>query len=409
MASVQQSEEEFFVIDDELWERLVDLTGGTATLCYQCGTCTASCPWGEVRQEPLSVRRFMRRAQIGLQDGGPSLWFCTTCAQCEVYCPRGVNICDVFRSLRTIAWEQRTVEKGLPSLLWSVFWNGNPWTQPPSQRSSWAKNLDIPVFDPTQHEILLYVGCTSSYDKRAQKITLSLVQVLRAANVRFGYLGDEEPCCGESVLSVGHKPYFNEIAKNTMQVFREKGITNLVTISPHCYDVFKNHYPAIIGQEITSSCKHYTQYLAQLLEEGRLELGTPFSSLTDRSAVSGTADKHRKITFQDPCYLGRHNDEYHAPRLVLKAIPGVELIEMENHGQDSLCCGGGGGRMWLETAPGERFSDIRVEEAAKSGANILATACPFCVVCLEDSLKGLGIQDLKVMEVAEIAAASLLL
>jgi heterodisulfide reductase subunit C len=115
MAPVQQSEEEFFVIDDELWERLVDLTGGTATLCYQCGTCTASCPWGEVRQEPLSVRRFMRRAQIGLQDGGPSLWFCTTCAQCEVYCPRGVNICDVFRSLRTIAWEQRTVPRSTKS------------------------------------------------------------------------------------------------------------------------------------------------------------------------------------------------------------------------------------------------------------------------------------------------------
>ncbi|MGB2911193.1 MAG: 4Fe-4S dicluster domain-containing protein, partial [Anaerolineales bacterium] len=190
------------ILDDELWDRIIELTDGAAALCYQCGVCTASCPWGEVKKEPLSVRTFIRRAQLGLADGNESLWLCTACAQCEAYCPRGVNISDVFRSLRTIAWERRSVERGLPSMLWSLYWNGNPWSQPPSQRSLWAKNLDTPIFNPQHHEILLYIGCTSSYDHRAQKIAQSLASLLLAAGVQFGILGDEEPCCGEAVLSV---------------------------------------------------------------------------------------------------------------------------------------------------------------------------------------------------------------
>lgn len=377
------------VIDDALWEHLIDLTGGAAALCYQCGTCTVTCPWGLVRQEPLAVRILMRQAQIGLQDENTGLWLCTTCAQCEAQCPRGVRISDVFRGLRTIAWEQRQVEKGLPSLLWSVFWNENPWAQPPSQRAAWTKGLTLPAFDPNQHEILLYVGCTSSYDRRAQKIARALVQVLNAAGVAYGYLGNEEPCCGESVLSLGHQPYFQEIAANTAGRFHERGVSRLVAISPHCYDVFKRHYPQVSGD---FQPLHYTQYLAQLIDEGRLKF---------------KGSLPRRITFQDPCYLGRHNGEYEAPRRVLSAIPAIELVEMPNARADSLCCGGGGGRMWLETAPGERFSDLRVQEAADTGAEILATACPFCIVCLEDSAKAMQLGDLRTMDVAEIAAIAL--
>jgi Fe-S oxidoreductase len=377
------------VIDDALWERLIELTGGEAASCYQCGTCTATCPWGLVRQEYLSVRTLMRQAQIGLFDGNTDLWLCTTCAQCEAQCPRGVKISEVFRGLRTLAWERRQVEQGLPSLLWSVFWNQNPWSQPPSHRADWSKGIEIPVFDREQHEILLYVGCTSSYDWRAQKITRALVQVLNAAGVGFGYLGSAEPCCGEPVLSLGHKPYFQEIAEDTARLFREKGVSRLVAISPHCYDVFKNHYPLV--------CKdfhpvHYTQYLAELIEQGRLKFSQALQA---------------RITFQDPCYLGRHNGEYEAPRRVLAAIPGVELVEMPKARADGLCCGGGGGRLWLETAPGERFSDLRVQEAARTGAEMLATACPFCIVCLEDSAKVMKLEQLRILDVAEIAAMAL--
>ncbi|MEA3439270.1 MAG: (Fe-S)-binding protein [Chloroflexota bacterium] len=394
-------------INDALWERLIDLTDGAASLCYQCGTCTATCPWGEVRQQPLSVREFIRMAQLGLHDGSENLWLCTTCGQCHVTCPRGVDICQVFRSLRTIAWEDHTVEVGLPSLLWSEFWNGNPWTQPPSQRTAWMKNLSIPKYNPDKHEILLYVGCTSSYDPRAQKIAQALVKVLDAAGVRFGYLGEDEPCCGEAVLSVGHQPYFAEIAENTTHVFQENGVAALVTISPHCYDVFKNHYPVYVGRN-TILPYHYTQYLALLIEQGRLSFASNQTNSSGEN-TGGITDTTQSVTvtFQDPCYLGRHNDEYDAPRQVLNAIPGLELVEMHNHKQFGLCCGGGGGRMWLETAPGERFSDLRVVEAIETSAETLVTACPFCAVCLEDSVKALPSNKLPVMDVAEIAAAAL--
>jgi Fe-S oxidoreductase len=213
--------------------------------------------------------------------------------------------------------------------------------------------------------------------------------VLRAAGIRFAVLGVEEPCCGEAALSVGHQPYFEEIAAHTAQVFQERGVKRLVAISPHCYDVFKNHYPSY---SVDFQPLHYTQLLDELVEAGRLKFKHPLEA---------------RLTFQDPCYLGRHNGEYRAPRRVLEAIPGVELVEMADSGEAALCCGGGGGRMWLETAPGERFSDLRVKGAVETGAGYLATACPFCIVCLEDSAKGMKLEKLQVLDIAEIAALAL--
>jgi Fe-S oxidoreductase len=376
-------------LDDELYEHLVALTGGAAAVCYQCGTCTASCPWGLVREDYLPVRTIIHQAQLGVPGWQEHLWLCTTCGQCETLCPRGVKIIDVFRGLRELAWESNKVEKGLPSLLWSIYWNDNPWSQPPSQRDAWASDLELPVFDPRMHEILLYIGCTSSYDRRAQKIARALVTVLNAAGVKYGYLGQEEPCCGESALSVGNLRYFEEIAQKTGGIFKDKKVTDLVVISPHCNDVFKNHYPKA-GVELKAL--HYTQYLAGLIADGRLKL---------------EGNLQQKITFQDPCYLGRHNGEYEAPRAILKAIPGVELVEMSASRSEGLCCGGGGGRMWLETVNAERFSNLRAKDAESSGADILATACPFCMVCLEDSTRNLGLEELRVLDIAEIAALAL--
>jgi Fe-S oxidoreductase len=250
--------------------------------------------------------------------------------------------------------------------------------------------LSIPIFNPAQHEILLYVGCTASYDRRAQQVARALVKVLNTADVTFGFLDEDEPCCGEAALSVGHKPYFQEIAQNTAQIFSERGVTQLLTISPHCYDVFKNHYPTVTQNAILPL--HYTQYLSQLIEDGRFTF----------HPIPQT-----KVTFHDPCYLARHNGETAVSRHILKAIPGIELTEMTHTGKNTLCCGGGGGRMWLETEAGERFADIRVQESLAVGAEVLGTACPFCIACLEDSLKAQGIQELVVMDVAEIAALAL--
>jgi Fe-S oxidoreductase len=395
-----------YVLDDALWDRLIELTNGSAGLCYQCGVCTASCPWGLVRQETLSVRAFMRQAQLGLQDGNENLWLCTTCGQCEVYCPRGVNICQVFRALRTIAWENRQVLDGLPSLLWSMFWNGNPWTQPPSQRATWSKGLDLEFYDPVKHEILLYVGCTSSFDQRAQKIARALVRIMNAAGVQYGYLGEEEPCCGEAALSTGNLPYFNEIAEQTTKVLEKHQVSSLVTISPHCYDVFMNHYP-LLGAHNRILVRHYTQFMADLVKDRRLIFDNPAGPGSTRSQESSPGNKILSVTFQDPCYLGRHNKEYDAPREVIGAIPNASLVEMNQHAENGLCCGGGGGRMWMETAPGERFSDLRIMQARDTGAEVLLTACPFCVVCLEDSLKSKKIPGIAVLDIAEFAAANL--
>jgi Fe-S oxidoreductase len=382
-------QDEPFLIDDELWAELIRLTHGSVAMCYQCGTCTASCPWGVLKDGTFSVRGYIRLAQMGLRNGGEGLWLCSSCGQCEISCPRGVNIPEVFRALRTIAWRDNNPHRGLPNVLWSLYWNDNPWSQPPSQRSDWAEKSAMPAFDPQIHEVLLYVGCTSSYDPRAQKIAIALVELLHASGVKFGYLYDDEPCCGEAALSLGHTPYFNEIASQCARVFHDKGVGKVITISPHCYHVFKHHYPAF-----SPSFKpmHYTQYLSDLLEKGRLRLKNPLEA---------------RITYQDPCYLGRHNGEYRAPRRILESIPGVEMVEMQVSQELALCCGGGGGRMWLETDPGERFSNLRVQQARSTGAQLLATACPFCVVCLEDSLKLMQVEALQVMDVAEIAALAL--
>jgi Fe-S oxidoreductase len=377
---------ESWVLDDELWEELIALTDGAAAPCFQCGVCTATCPWGLVRENAPSVRNIMRQAQLGLVHEAEGLWLCTACAQCESGCPRGVPIADVLRSLRYLLWKRRTTVEGLPSVLWSVYWNNNPWTQPPSQRSLWAQDLDIPAFDSARHDLLYYVGCTPSYDRRAQQLARSLVKLLRAAQVPFGILGEDEPCCGEGVLSVGHKPYFAELTGQASKVFQDRAVAEMMTTSPHCYDVFEGHFPDQ-GEDFTPH--HYTQYLAGMIDEERLRF---------------QKDVPLKVTFQDPCFLGRWHQAYEAPRRLLCAVPGVELIEMRNHGPDALCCGGGGGRMFMETAAGERFSDLRVKEAAETGAEVIATACPFCIACLEDSIKALKLDDLRVLDIAEIAA-----
>lgn len=378
-----------WTLDDELWEELIELTDGAAAPCFQCGVCTATCPWGLVREETFSVRTLIRRAQLGLIEGQEILWLCTACSQCELNCPRNVPISEIIQALRYLMWKRRTPKEGLPSLLWSVYWNNNPWGQPPSHRLQWAASLDLPDYKASDHEFLFYVGCTSSYDRRAQKVAQSLVRIFQAANEPFGVLGEDEPCCGETVLSLGHKPYFEELTQHAASIFKEKGVGKLVTISPHCYDVFLNHFPT---SDDTFEPLHYTQLLGTLITEDKL----PFKHSRDL-----------KVTFQDPCFLGRKNQVYDPPRQILEALPGVTLVEMDNHGNDGICCGGGGGRMWMETPAGERFSDLRVQEAASTGASVIATACPFCIACLEDSIKALNLEGLEVMDVAEIAARAL--
>jgi len=396
-----QSASDTYLLNEDLWEKVDERTSGSVNLCFQCGECTAVCPWGIVKEGALKVRSILRGAQLGIEDWDKDIWLCTNCDQCQLYCPRGVQIGDVFQALRSISWEKREVESGLPGMLWSIYWNDNPWSQPPSERFTWAGNTNVPVYDPSKHEFLLYIGCTSSYDNRLQKVAQALARALTAAGVRFGCLGLAEPCCGEPVKSVGHAPYFHETARLTTRVFKDAGVEKIITLSPHCYDVFKNHYSEVL-EEKQFEVVHYTQILAVLLEGGKVEFSPGWIARALENHYSWVTPEEIMVTFQDPCYLGRKNNEYRAPRMLLSGIPGINFLEMENHMQDGLCCGGGGGRMWLETPPGERFSDIRVMQALETGASILATACPFCLVCLEDSMRALGMENMFVLDVAEM-------
>jgi len=373
-------------LDDALWERVMAATDGAVAPCFQCGVCTATCPWGLLQAEPVNVRQLMHRAQLGIAQEDGAMWWCTTCRACEVQCPRGVPIADVMLALRSLAWKDGQAPRGLASVMWALYWDANPWRRPPSQRALWAKGLDVKAFEPGD-EALYYVGCPPSYDSRTQKVARALVALFRQAGVAFGTLGEDEPCCGDAAYGLGQRDYVRRIVEANVELFSQRGVQTLVTTSPHCYDMFRNQYPAEAGLRPL----HYSQYLASLVDEGRLRFEKPFEA---------------RVTFHDPCYLSRRNDVQEEPRRVLAAIPGLELVEMARSGESTLCCGGGGGRMWMETKAGERFADLRVEEALDSGAEILVTACPHCIACLEDGVKLSG-RDLRVMDLAELAASAL--
>ncbi len=383
---MKRPRDEAISLDDALWERVMAATDGAVAPCFQCGVCTAACPWGLLQAEPVNVRKLMHRAQLGIAQEDGEMWWCTTCRACEALCPRGVPIAEVMLALRSLVWQDGPVPKGLSSVMWALYWDGNPWRRPPSQRAAWARDVDVRDFQPTD-EVLFYVGCTASYDNRSQKVARALARVLGAAAVPFGTLGEREPCCGDAAYGLGQHDYLRQIVEANVRLFAEAGVRTLVTTSPHCYDMFLNHYPQGDGFQPL----HYTQYMAGLLEEGRLRFDKPFPA---------------RVTFHDPCYLGRRNSVYDPPRRVLAAIPGLELVEMPRSREDALCCGGGGGRMWVETKAGERFADLRAREVLETGADILVTACPHCIACLEDSLKVAG-SPVRVMDVAEVAAAAL--
>jgi Fe-S oxidoreductase len=376
------------LLQDETWERVDKATGGAAAPCFQCGVCTAICPLGLVKGETISIRKIVRQAQLGLPGWADGLWECTTCLWCQSRCPHEVDITKAILGLRGLAWKEREIPEGLPTLLWDIYFDGNAWGRPPSERPLWAKGMTVKGFSPDD-EVLLYVGDDAAYDRRIQKVARALVSLFEAAGVTFGTLGEREPSCGDAVRSVGHDEYAAEIIDANARLFQEAGVKTIVTVSPHSYDMFANRYPNLSGD---FRPLHYSQYLLELIEGERLKFENELPL---------------KVTYHDPCYLSRRNGICDEPRQVLQSIPGLELLEMERSREDTLCCGGGGGRMWMETAAGERFSDLRIPEAAATGAEVVVTCCPHCLSCLEDSLNVVGKGKLRVMELAEVAHLAL--
>jgi len=371
----------------EVNEALVAMGAEKLNLCMQCGMCAGSCPW-RIVEGPFNIRRLIRMAQLGVEgyESDDILYGCTTCNKCVLKCPRGVTIIDVVRAMRSMIAETGAIPGVLRTTTGSVHSNGNPWSEPREKRTAWMEGLDVPIFGEGT-EYLLFVCCTSAYDARGQKIARAMVKVLSAAGVSFGVIGEEESCCSESVRKIGDEELFMNTAQKNIKLYKEKGVKKIIATSPHCYYTFTKEYPEFGGDfEVV----HYIQLLAGLLEEGTLKL-------------SGTLDK--KVTYHDPCYLGRHNDIYDEPRALISAVTGGNLVEMKRVRNESLCCGAGGGRLWMETKPEWRFSDIRIHEACETGAPILATACPYCISMLEDSRKTVNKEDeIEIKDISELIA-----
>lgn len=371
-------------INDELWDR-VNQAVAPMTLCYQCGVCTAICPLSATGKSP-SVRKLMRSAQAGLVASSAEAWLCTTCKLCEFTCPRGVPIVDVLHALRTIGFSERKAPPRLDEVLWKIYENGNPWGEPRKTRGKWTEGLGVKEALEGV-DVLLYTGCASSYDGRLQGIAKAVSSILKAAGVDFGVLKTQERCCGDAVYQSGEDAYLEELVIENIDTFRKTNASVVVSISPHCFNIFKTLYPKYGA---TFRAVHYTQLIAELLDSGKLKLAQPFET---------------SVAYHDPCYLSRYHGIQEEPRKLLESIKGVKLLEMANSRNNTLCCGGGGGRMFQEDA-GDRLSNIRVREASETGAKVLATSCPYCIQNFEDSVKTEG-SIMQVSDVAELIAFSM--
>ena len=370
----------------EAAEAIIEAGGDALKACYQCGCCTATCPWNLVRS--FLVRRLIHEAQIGLlvELGAEDVWLCATCGACVERCPRGVEIIDIFRAARRIGAQFGAFPKALRTIMTDCKNMGNPWGEAREKRADWAKDLGVKILSPGNGaEVLYFPCCTPAYDRKARRIAIATVNILKKAGVDFGILGVEESCCGESIRKLGKEDLFTSLAQANIGAFKKHGVKKIVVSSPHCYHTFVKEYPALGGEfEVT----HFTQFVHQLIEEGRIKPSKPYE---------------KKVAYHDPCYLGRHNKIYEEPRKALTSVPGLELLELPDARQDSICCGGGGGRIWMETKKEERFSDLRIDQALEVGAQVLAISCPYCMLNFDDSLLTMGKEGvLEIRDIAEI-------
>lgn len=377
--------------------KVTDLEGGESLgWCYGCAKCTAVCPVDIVGD--YSPRKIHRKTQMGIDlFTSEDLWLCTTCMNCLRVCPKEVDMIKIMPAVR----EQAVLEGNVPEELQKAFEDtakyGNPLGQPQRKRDAWTKKADVPV--PIMKnldrpvDVLWYVGSYPSYHPRGIDAALAAARIFNALGIDFAILGREEKDDGDSHRLAGEVGLFEMLAEDNIAAFNKYEWNRMVVMGPHEYNAFKNEYP---GLGFERPILHYTQFLVEHLDQLKPLL------------------KHevkRKVTFHDPCYLGRHNGEYDAPRELLRAIPGVELIEMGRCRENGYCCGGGGGGMWLDSFTANhttmRLSERRVREAVEYEADMLAVCCPFEVSRFEDAAKSTGNDQLAVPDILELIDLSM--
>ena len=370
----------------EVIDEVKEKGGDAVKFCYQCGKCDTVCPWNRVRK--FSMRKLIREATFGLSEiEREEIWRCTTCGKCPQRCPRDVKQINDMMALRRVATgygvfpaavkPYRAISSGLTA-------QGNPFNEDRKTRADWAEGLSVKPFAEGM-DVLYFPCCYTSYDPRLKKVARATATILNKAGVDFGILGSKENCCGESIRKTGNEELFKRLARENIKTFIDNGVNKIVVSSPHCYHTFKNEYPEF---KVNFEVVHISQYLFGLVNDGRLQI---------------TKEYGKRVTYHDPCYLGRHNGIFDEPRGVLKKMPGLELVEMPESRVDSLCCGMGGGRIWAETEKSERFSNLRVEQAIELGVEEVVTSCPYCITALEDSRLVLNhADDIQIKDITEI-------
>ena len=397
-------------VEEFTWKQLLDLDA-----CTSCDRCQDRCP-AHLTGKSLSPKKVLQDLKAHLSDKSgillsapqadsknadsaligevvaeDDLWACTTCRACQEVCPVFVEHIDKIVDMRRSLVESGLVPENVAQCLESLSLLGNPWKFPQSERTDWAANLPLKsTREPSAAEIVYWIGCSGAYDPKGQEIAKAMVRLLNEAGINYAILGNDEKCCGDPARRLGEEGLFHSLAMDNIATLHKHQTTKMLTHCPHCYNTLQNEYPQLGGEfEVI----HHTDFLNELIEHGRLAV----------------RDTECRVTFHDPCYIGRYNDNYGAPRQILQAIPKLQLVEMEQNRENALCCGGGGGHMWIENISGTRINYRRFDEADKTSAGMVVTACPFCKIMLDDACTYKGLSGkVKVKDVAEIVQSCLI-
>jgi Fe-S oxidoreductase/nitrate reductase gamma subunit len=397
-------------LQDFTWKQLLDLDA-----CTACGRCQARCPAYNSgkplspKQVILDLRNYMHdlaATPVAGTDGNgaeghhmvgdvikdETLWACTTCGACVQECPVMIEHIDTIVDMRRhLVMNEARMPETVEQALRSMEQRSHPWRGTPYTRTNWLEGLGIPVLsEKGGAEYVFWVGCTGALMDRNIKVTQAMATILKAAEVDFAVLGEEEACTGDPARRLGNEYLFQILAQRNIETLQQYGVKKILTQCPHCFNTLLNEYPQFGG---TFEVIHHTQFVECLLREGKLKLTKPIT---------------QTITYHDSCYLGRHNGIYQAPRDILQQIPGVKTVEMEHNRERGLCCGAGGGHAWMDENSPRKVNFMRTEEAVRTKADVIGSACPFCLQMFEDGIRGVHAEEsLAVQDLAEIVAKAL--
>jgi Fe-S oxidoreductase len=385
------------------WKQLLDLEA-----CTRCGRCQDNCP-AHLSEKPLSPKKFIQDLKTHLYETYPLplvikpvetrrdmiaesvteevVWDCTTCRACEDICPIYVEHVDkIIDMRRSLVMEQGSLSRVAKEALRSIEDRGHPWKGSEYIRTDWTNGLRVKVLsENSRADLLFWVGCAGAFYDRNRNITIGMARILELAGVDFAILGLEETCCGDPARRIGDEYLFQTIAKQNIETLRRYGIENIVTTCPHCFNTIRNEYPQFGGN---FHVRHYTELIADLVSQSKLKFSRSIK---------------KTLAYQDPCYLGRYNRIYEAPRQALRAIPGVSVKEINRSRHMSMCCGGGGGHIWMEEIRGKRINQLRTEHFVSAAIDIIVTTCPYCLQMLEDGVTAKQVQrSTAVMDLIEL-------